>query len=440
MPLSAYELAREAKIQQNKAMISSLGLDQFSAPPKPSAKRARPKSGPKNKSPTVPSRRSLRASMLVDRYGMVPDDEVQWDACEEEGGARGKSGSMAETPALGMFKLTYGGAVVEDAPVPVREDSPRPRSDSMLYPVSGQHGLAGGSGGSSRGSSRGGSLGGLAGSSGGGFRGGFRGGLAGSSGGGFRGGFRGGLAGRSGGGFGGGFGGSFPGGSGGSSRGGFRGGFRGGLAGSSGGGSGRSSRGGSLGGFRGGLAGSSHGGSGRSSHGGSPASRAPPLQKASALNFSSTHILAEMFSEVRIDIARASEQPQQQPVRAPVQSGRAMDHVVDSLAIVLSRTSLDECEPSEIDNLADSLGQLSMDEKLIPGTQAHRDAVYISITEYIAKRLAEQQAEQLAEQQAEQLAAPARPASKLCQVKPWSVENEYEGRCATCLFITKVQF
>ena len=416
MPLSAYELAREAKIQQNKAMISSLGLDQFSAPPKPSAKRARPKSGPKNKAPTGPSRRSSRASMLVDRYGMVPDDEVQWDACEEEGGARGKSGSMAETPALGMFKLTYGGAVVEDAPVPVREDSPRPRSDSMLYPVSGQHGLAGGSGGSSRGSSRGGSLGGLAGSSGGGFRGGFRGG----------------LAGRSGGGFGGGFGGSFPGGSGGSSRGGFRGGFRGGLAGSSGGGLAGSSGGG--------FGGSSHGGSGRSSHGGSPASRAPPLQKASALNFSSTHILAEMFSEVRIDIARASEQPQQQPVRAPVQSGRAMDHVVDSLAIVLSRTSLDECEPSEIDNLADSLGQLSMDEKLIPGTQAHRDAVYISITEYIAKRLAEQQAEQLAEQQAEQLAAPARPASKLCQVKPWSVENEYEGRCATCLFITKVQF
>ena len=58
MPLSAYELEREAKIRQNKAVISRLGLDQFSsAPPKPSAKRARPKSERKRRQG---SRRSLR--------------------------------------------------------------------------------------------------------------------------------------------------------------------------------------------------------------------------------------------------------------------------------------------------------------------------------------------------------------------------------------------
>ena len=56
MPLSAYELAREAKIRENKAVISSLGLDQFSAPPKPRGKRTRPKNKTGSKTNTSPKK------------------------------------------------------------------------------------------------------------------------------------------------------------------------------------------------------------------------------------------------------------------------------------------------------------------------------------------------------------------------------------------------
>ena len=56
MPLSAYELAREAKIRENKAVLSSLGLDQFSAPPKLRGKRTRPKNRTGSKTNTSPKK------------------------------------------------------------------------------------------------------------------------------------------------------------------------------------------------------------------------------------------------------------------------------------------------------------------------------------------------------------------------------------------------